>query len=81
MHRWGFALREGVFAETKEGICRSKDLKKASFKNSRRALVIVPFCKQDKRLHGAASSWYRDYDTPRLVLSAPATRRAAVCGA
>ena len=36
MHSWGFALREGVFAETKEGICtlsRNKD-KKASFKNS-----------------------------------------------
>jgi hypothetical protein len=27
MHSWGFALREGVFAETKEGICRNKDLK------------------------------------------------------
>jgi len=26
------------------------------------------------------SSWYRDYNTPRLVLKAPATRRAAVCG-
>ena len=24
MHSWGFALREGVFAETKEGICRDK---------------------------------------------------------
>ena len=24
-HSWGFALREGVFAETKEGICRNKD--------------------------------------------------------
>jgi len=30
MHSWGFALREGVFAETKEGICRNKDKKKAS---------------------------------------------------
>ena len=28
MHSWGFALREGVFVETKEGICRNKDLKK-----------------------------------------------------
>ena len=26
MHSWGFALREGVFAETKEGICRNKDI-------------------------------------------------------
>jgi len=25
MHGWGFALREGVFAETKEGIGRNKD--------------------------------------------------------
>ena len=24
MRRWGFALREGVFAETKEGKCRNK---------------------------------------------------------
>jgi len=24
----------------------------------------VPYSKQDKRPHGAASSWYRDYDTP-----------------
>jgi len=24
MQSWGFALREGVFAETKEGICRNK---------------------------------------------------------
>jgi len=30
LHSWGFALREGVFVETKEGICRNKDLKKAS---------------------------------------------------
>ena len=68
MHSWGFALREGVFAETKEGICRNKDKKKASSKNSRRARVKVPYSKQGKRLHGAASSWYRDYDTLRLVL-------------
>ena len=33
MHSWGFALREGVFAENKDGICTYKD-KKASFKNS-----------------------------------------------
>ena len=32
MHRWGFALREGVFAETKEGICRNKDLKRLALK-------------------------------------------------
>ena len=25
MHSWGFAIREGLFAETKEGICRNKD--------------------------------------------------------
>jgi len=25
MHSWGFALREGVFTESKEGICRNKD--------------------------------------------------------
>ena len=24
MHSWGFALREGVFVETKEGKCRNK---------------------------------------------------------
>jgi len=24
MHSWGFALREGVFAETKEGKCKNK---------------------------------------------------------
>ena len=24
MHSWGFALREGVFAKTKEGKCRNK---------------------------------------------------------
>jgi len=24
MHSWGFAIREGVFAETKEGKCRNK---------------------------------------------------------
>jgi len=66
-----------VFAETKEEICRNKD-RKASFKSSRRARVKVPYSnKQDKRLHGAVSSWYRDYDTPRLVLNAPETRRAA----
>jgi len=23
MHSWGFALREGVFAETKEGKCKN----------------------------------------------------------
>jgi len=33
MHSWGFALREGVFAETKEGICRNKN-NKDSFKSS-----------------------------------------------
>ena len=54
MHSWRLALREGVFAETKEGICRNKE-KKASFKNSRRARVKVPHSKQDKRVHGAAS--------------------------
>ena len=27
VHSWGFALREGVFAETKEGICRNKSEK------------------------------------------------------
>jgi len=25
MRSWGFASREGVFAETKEGICRNKN--------------------------------------------------------
>jgi len=30
MHSWGFALREGVFAENNEGICRN-EVKKASF--------------------------------------------------
>jgi len=25
MHSWGFALSEGVFAETEEGICRNKE--------------------------------------------------------
>jgi len=54
MNSWGFALREGVFAENKEGICRNKS-KKASFKKkSRRARVKVPYSKQDKRPHGAA---------------------------
>jgi hypothetical protein len=24
MHSWGFALREGVFAKTKEGKCKNK---------------------------------------------------------
>ena len=24
MHSWGFALREGVFAENKDGICRNE---------------------------------------------------------
>ena len=78
MHSWGFALREGVFAETKEGISRNKKQKKTGFKNSRRARVKMPYSKQETRLYGAASSWYQDYDTPRLVLEAPATRRAAV---
>ena len=56
MYSWGIALREGVFAKTKEGIYRNKDLK-SSFKNSRRARVLkVPYSKHDKRLHGAASS-------------------------
>ena len=32
MHSWGFALREGVFAETKEGICRNKDKKRLALK-------------------------------------------------
>ena len=32
MHSCGFALREGVFAETKEGICRNKDLKRLAVK-------------------------------------------------
>ena len=27
----------------------------------------MPYSKRDKRPHGATSSWYRDYDTPRLV--------------
>ena len=67
MHSWGFALREGVFAETKKGFVETK-IKKASFKKSRRARVKVLYSKQYKRLHEAASSWYRDYDTPRLVL-------------
>ena len=69
MRSWGLALGEVVFAENKEGICRNKEKKTTgSFKRSRRARVKVPCSKQDKRLHGAASSWYRDYDTPRLVL-------------
>ncbi len=49
MHSSGFALSEGVFSETKEGICRNKD-KKASFKNSKRARVKAPYSKQEKRL-------------------------------
>ena len=32
MHSWGFALREGVFAETKEGVCRNKDKKRLAVK-------------------------------------------------
>jgi len=32
IHSWGFALREGVFAETKEGICRNKDKKRLALK-------------------------------------------------
>ena len=32
MHSWGFALREGEFAETKEGICRNKDKKRLAVK-------------------------------------------------
>ncbi len=56
-HSWEFALREGVFAETKEGICRNKDKKRV-------ARVKAPYSKKDKWLHGAASSWYRDYDPP-----------------
>jgi len=68
MHSWGIALREGVFAENKEGICRNKSKKTLALKNSRRARVKVPYSKQDKRPHGATSSWYRDYDTPRLVI-------------
>ena len=36
MHCWGFALREGVFAETKEGKCRNKR-KKASFKEFKKS--------------------------------------------
>ena len=31
MHSWGFALREGVFAENKKGICRN-EVKEARFK-------------------------------------------------
>jgi len=27
MNSWRFALREGLFVETKEGICRNKDKK------------------------------------------------------
>jgi hypothetical protein len=37
MHSWGFALREGVFAETKEGKCLKQKGKKLALKNSRRA--------------------------------------------
>ena len=36
MNSWGFALREGVFAENKEGICRNKN-KKASFKKFKKS--------------------------------------------
>ena len=36
MHSWGFALREGVFAENKEGICRN-EVKKASFKKFKKS--------------------------------------------
>jgi len=36
MHSWGFTLREGVFAETKEGICRNK-IQKASFKEFKKS--------------------------------------------
>jgi len=32
MQSWGFALREGMFAETKDGICRNKDLKRLALK-------------------------------------------------
>ena len=32
MHSWGFDLRKGVFAETKEGICRNKDKKRLALK-------------------------------------------------
>jgi hypothetical protein len=67
MHSWGFALREGVFAETKEGNVKQKG-KKLALKNSRRTRVKVPYSKRDKRPHGAASSLYRDYDTPRLAI-------------
>ena len=33
MNSWGFALKEGVFAETKEEICSNKNLKKLALKN------------------------------------------------
>jgi len=61
-----------VSQEPKKGFVE-KNIQKASFKKSRRARVQVPYSKQDKRLHGAASSWYRDwgdYDTPSLHAAA-----------
>ena len=36
MHSWGFAFREGVFAETKEGKCKNKR-EKASFKEFKKS--------------------------------------------
>ena len=40
----------------------------------------MPYSKQDKRPHGAASSWYRDYDTPRLAGNAARRRMRRVVG-
>ena len=37
LHSWGFALREGVFAENKKGICRKKKAKKASYKKFKKS--------------------------------------------
>ena len=39
-HSWGFALREGVFAETKEGKCKTKG-KKASFKEFKKSASLT----------------------------------------
>ena len=68
MHNWGFPLREGVFAETKKKkrFVETK-IKKLALKIQEERELKCRTAK-DKRLHGAASSWNRDYDMPRLVL-------------
>jgi len=69
MHSWGFALREGVFADTKEGKCKTKgkkaDLAVAYAESVVTALEKIVFERQQAVEVSVQKRRYLQHELPR----------------